>query len=123
MAKKDIDIELKLLAPPSESDLPMSEQMKNKKEYEKQVDSLCIQSDELIRELKFRYISSYLINKGLEEIIEIEYLENLKHLIVAKNENLKARNKFERRQKLFQFVYRKGYESELISNILEDVLM
>lgn len=76
----------------------------------------------IIRELKFRNISTFLINKGLEEIIETEYLENLKQLILSKNNNLKAKNKFDRRQKLFQYVYRKGYESELISDILEDIL-
>ncbi|MHA1453488.1 MAG: hypothetical protein ACTSRD_11570, partial [Promethearchaeota archaeon] len=53
MAKKDIEIELKLLTPPVESDLSMAEQMKNKKIYEKEVDSLCIQSDEMIRDKKF----------------------------------------------------------------------
>ncbi len=62
MTKKDIEIELKLLAPPVESDLSMAEQMNNKRTYEKQVDSFCIQSDEMIREMNF--------DEGLFKLLE-----------------------------------------------------
>ena len=62
MAKKDIEIELKLLTPPVESDLSMAEQMNNKKTYEKEVDSLCIQSDEMIRDRNF--------DEGLFKLLE-----------------------------------------------------
>ncbi len=74
------------------------------------------------KELKQRNISTYLINKSLEEIIETEYLSTLRHLLEEKNKTIKAKNIFERKKKLFSYAYRKGYENELISDIVEEIL-
>lgn len=75
----------------------------------------------IIRELKQRQISQYLINKGLQEIDEEEYLETLKNLILSKSKTFKAKNHYDRYNKLYSYVYRKGYESELIKNTIEDL--
>ncbi len=78
--------------------------------------------NKIIRELKQRNISTYLINKSLEEIIETEYLSTLRHLLEEKNKTIKAKNIFERKKKLISYAYRKGYENELISDIVEEIL-
>ena len=78
--------------------------------------------NKIIRELKHRDISSYLINKGLEEIIETEYITTLKHLLEEKNKYLKTENIYERKKKLFTYAYGKGYENELTELVLEDIL-
>ena len=74
------------------------------------------------RELKQRDISTYLINKSLEEIIETEYLSTLRHLLEEKNKTIKAKNIFERKKKLFSYAYGKGYENELIMEVIEEML-
>ena len=78
--------------------------------------------NKIIRELKQRNISTYLINKSLEEIIETEYLSTLRHLLEEKNKMIKAKNIFERKKKLISYAYRKGYENELITDIIEEIL-
>ena len=78
--------------------------------------------NKIIRELKQRNISTYLINKSLEEIIETEYLSTLRHLLEEKNKTVKAKNIFERKKKLISYAYRKGYENELITEIVEEIL-
>ncbi len=75
----------------------------------------------IVRELKQREISQYLINKGLEEIDEEEYYETLKTLLLAKRRTFKAKNQYDLFNKLYSYAYRKGYESELIKSIIESL--
>ncbi len=78
--------------------------------------------NKIINELKHKNISTYLINKSLEEIIETEYLSMLKKLLEEKNKTINAKNIFERKKKLFSYAYRKGYENELISDMIEEII-
>lgn len=78
----------------------------------------------IIMNLKGKRVSDYCINKGLEEINEEEYLENLIALIEKQirqysNKNL---NDYQLRSKLFQFAMGKGYETEIIKIALDEVL-
>jgi len=73
------------------------------------------------RELKIRGIADYCIQKAMKEIDESDYYETLKALAVKKNENTKAKHPLERKQKIYHFLATKGYEADLISDILKDV--
>ncbi|MBN2154408.1 MAG: hypothetical protein JW776_00005, partial [Candidatus Lokiarchaeota archaeon] len=53
MNNKELEKELEILTAPMESTLSMAEQMNNKNNYEKKVDSLCIESDRLLQESDF----------------------------------------------------------------------
>jgi len=69
-------------------------------------------------ELKKRQISSYSINKALETIEEEEYRLTLQKLILKKEKEILVKNDFEKKQKIAQYLYSKGYESELIWEVL-----
>ncbi|MEM8523561.1 MAG: regulatory protein RecX [Bacteroidota bacterium] len=66
------------------------------------------------QELKRKDISAYCLKKAMEEIEEEDYLATLDGLIQKKNAQLKDANDYQRKQKIAQFVFRKGYESNLI---------
>ncbi|HAG17411.1 MAG TPA: RecX family transcriptional regulator [Bacteroidales bacterium] len=70
-------------------------------------------------ELKFRQVSKYSIIKALENISDEEYRLTLHNLIEKKISEVQAKNTFERNQKIAQYLYAKGYESELIWKELE----
>jgi len=77
----------------------------------------------IIKELKQREISKYLINEGLKEIDDNEYYDTLKDLLLAKRKTFKAKNHYDLYQKLFSYAYRKGYESEIIKELIEDLFL
>ncbi|MFT5821605.1 MAG: regulatory protein [Crocinitomix sp.] len=72
--------------------------------------------------LKQKNISNYSINKGLGEIDEQEYLDTLNDLAVSKNALTKAKNKWDRLAKMQRYLQSKGYENDLIREILNQVL-
>ena len=74
----------------------------------------------IIQELKFRKISSYSINKALGQIDYDEYLDTLNTLMEKKDQALKAKDKWEKRKKLTAFATQKGYEYEVINEVLND---
>ncbi|MDA3906140.1 MAG: regulatory protein RecX [Bacteroidales bacterium] len=72
-------------------------------------------------ELKKRQISAYSINKALEAIDDEEYRVTLQSLIAKKSINIQAKNDFEKTQKTAQYLYSKGYENELIWEMLHKI--
>ena len=76
----------------------------------------------IVQELKFRDISDYNIKSALKEIDEEEYIETLTELAQSKNRQIKEENPYIRKQKLYQYLYRRGFESDLIGEVLKDVL-
>ena len=74
----------------------------------------------IINELKFRKISSYSINKALKQIDYDEYLDTLNALIVKKSRTITSKDKWERRKKLTAFATQKGYEYDVIKEVLSD---
>jgi regulatory protein len=69
--------------------------------------------------LKQKDISSYLINLALKEFTEEEYRLTLKTLIDKRALKEKETNEFKRAHKIAQFVIGKGYEPELVWELLE----
>ena len=68
----------------------------------------------IIQKLKEKDLSDYCIKKGLEEIIEEEYISNMQNLIEKKYTSLKDKNLFTKKNKTAAYLYGKGYESDLI---------
>ncbi len=75
----------------------------------------------IIVKLKEKGISSYCINLGLQEIKETEYIEKIKHLINKKKELLKGVDKYMANKKIVNYLYGKGYESNLIWEQLKNI--
>lgn len=76
----------------------------------------------IVQELKKRNISDYLIKKGLEEIDEGEYFSIAEKLIAKKLNNVKSKNNFDLTNKITTHMLGKGFEYELINEILENTL-
>ena len=75
----------------------------------------------IINELKFRNVSSRIIETALKEIPEATYLENF-HALAEKNWETIAATKGQKRNKKFvDFLLRKGYETSLIYEKLREL--
>jgi regulatory protein len=72
------------------------------------------------QELKLRKISDYCVRKAMEEIEDDAYIATLREIILKKSDLLKEEDNFKLNQKLFSYAIQKGYESELISQVLKD---
>jgi len=71
-------------------------------------------------ELKQKKVSDYLIKKALKEIDEDDYLKTLKKLFEQKKKLLSAeKNIFIKKRKLQDFLMQKGYELQLIADLLK----
>ncbi|MES2477602.1 MAG: regulatory protein RecX [Bacteroidota bacterium] len=74
----------------------------------------------IVYELKQDQISDYCIKKGLSEIDEDEYVQTLERLAERKMPDIKKeQNVFARRAKLQRYLTQKGYENDLITDILK----
>jgi regulatory protein len=65
-------------------------------------------------ELKARNISTYCIQKAMEEISDTDYLQALHQLLVAKSKTIKDKNPLIRNKKMATYLIQKGYESALV---------
>lgn len=72
--------------------------------------------------LKQKKISSELIESALAEIDSGDYIEVLSSEISRKRKNIKAKNQYDLRGKLFRFARSKGFENELIYRIIDQCL-
>lgn len=66
------------------------------------------------QELKRKGISAYNIRKAMKELPGEDYRKSLLSLMKRKAASLKDKNIFTRKQKLSNFLIRKGYEPELV---------
>jgi regulatory protein len=71
--------------------------------------------------LKEKRVTDYCIRKGMEEIDEDEYLETLRALIDKKNAALNEPNEYIRYNKSSKFVIGKGYESQLVWEVIKEL--
>lgn len=70
------------------------------------------------RELKFRQISDYSINKAMAQIEDAAYEQTAKDLIAYKERMSKFKNDWDRKIKIKRFLASKGYENWLINDLL-----
>ena len=68
----------------------------------------------IIRELKIKNISSYNIKTALKEIDDELYIKTIEKIATLKNNTIKESNLFKKKKKIYDYLYRKGYESSLI---------
>ena len=66
-------------------------------------------------------VSKPCIQKGLEGIEDEKYLETLNDLMHKKYQLTKDKNEFARKKKVANYVIRKGYESELVWDIIRQL--
>lgn len=75
----------------------------------------------IVKELKQKNISKYNIETALKEIEEEEYHNRIKFLAVKKYELLSEPNNFKKKQKLIDFLMRKGYENYLVYDVVREI--
>ena len=73
-------------------------------------------------ELEFLGVSKRNITTALKEIDRVEYTKTLKSLINKKASQTTEQNSFKRKNLIARFVISKGYESELVWEMLKDML-
>lgn len=62
-----------------------------------------------------------IIKEALEEIDQDEYYKLASTLILSKNKEIKDKNIFSRKARLFRFAAQKGFEPDIIYQILNDL--
>ncbi len=72
-------------------------------------------------QLKSKNISEQDIANAFSEVDEEFYRKMICKEIEAKSQKTKAKNDWERKGKLMQFAQSRGYESEIVSQILDDL--
>lgn len=72
--------------------------------------------------LKQKGVTDYCIKKALVEIDDTEYQNTLKKLIVKKSKELKEKNKSSLRLKLSAYAISKGFEREVVWDIINNLL-
>jgi len=77
--------------------------------------------NKITQELKRKKVSAYCIKKGLSEIDDEEYAETA-FIVIEKHFSKLTGLIPIKKQKTFAFAYRKGYESFIITDVLNDIL-
>lgn len=75
----------------------------------------------ITQELKKRGISSPIIKLGLSEIEESNYIKTLYELAKKKLRLIKEPNSFKKKKKLADHLLRKGYESSLVFDCVNEI--
>lgn len=71
------------------------------------------------QELKLHKISAYCMKKAMEEISPEDYLHTLEELVRKKSDLIQEEDNYKLRIKLFPYLHQKGYETELINQVLD----
>ncbi|MEA3446400.1 MAG: regulatory protein RecX [Bacteroidota bacterium] len=71
--------------------------------------------------LKMKGISETNISNSFSEINEKEYLAMIRKEILEKTRNTKAKSDWERKGKIMQFAQSRGYESDIVADILDGI--
>lgn len=75
--------------------------------------------NKIVQELKLRQVSEYSIREGLKEIDDNEYMTTLEKLYQKKLKITKYKDQYDRYKKMTAFLMSKGYEYDLIREVLE----
>jgi regulatory protein len=76
----------------------------------------------ITRALEGKGISKNCIKIGLREIGDDSYLETLRKLLTSRLEKIEDENPFSSREKLSRYAMGKGYEPDLVWNVLHEIL-
>lgn len=75
----------------------------------------------ITQELKKREISAPIIKLGLSEIKETQYRKSLFELAEKKSEKIAEKNSFKKKKTLADHLLRKGYESSLVFDCVNEI--
>jgi regulatory protein len=70
------------------------------------------------QQLKLKKISAYSINKGMSVIDDDEYIKTARELIESKSRLIKSKNQWDKINKLKRYLSSKGYETELVHELV-----
>lgn len=73
------------------------------------------------QELKQKRVGDYCLKKAMKEIDENEYIQTLKKLIESKRKLIKETNKIKLKYKLMSYALSKGYEKDLVFDVLNNI--
>ena len=76
--------------------------------------------NKITQELKRKGISSYCINKAVKNIEDDDYRKTLIQLLRKKTRQVKEPNVFKKMEKVSGFLINKGYEPELVWQMVKD---
>ena len=76
----------------------------------------------IVRELKQREISPFVIKKSLRQISDKEYMDLLDDLARKRLQALSDKTQLEKKQKLASFLLYRGWENELVYNKIRELL-
>lgn len=71
------------------------------------------------QELKMRGVSEYCLKAGMSEIEDEDYLQTLTDLLEKKAKEIKESNPLKRKQKLLSYALSKGFESDLVFDLMK----
>ena len=76
--------------------------------------------NKIIAGLKLRKISEYCIKKAMSELNSVDYMETLRKIIATKERLLNEKNLVKKKHKLLQYAYSRGFEQDLILDVLKE---
>jgi regulatory protein len=76
----------------------------------------------IVRELEVRGLTQSCIRSGLQMIDKQEYQETLKYLISRKSGEMDEEDVFVKRDKIADYVIRKGFEPDMVWEMLKKIL-
>jgi len=71
------------------------------------------------QELKAKRVSDYCIKKGLAVIDNTEYINTLKKVLTLKAKSITEKNFLKKKQKLVRYALSKGYEQDIVFDLLK----
>ncbi len=74
------------------------------------------------RELEAQGLSKRCISRGMDEIDLTDYRKTLKNLLVKKADQTEEENLFKKRDKVAKYAIGKGYEPEMVWEMLKDLI-
>lgn len=77
----------------------------------------------IILELQSKNIDVNKINQSLQQIDEGMYVLKLEAILIKKNNSIKEADAFKKKQKLIQFAMQKGYEYDIINQVLKNIIV
>lgn len=78
--------------------------------------------NKILNGLKANNVTSYCIQKGMEEIDEESYFDMLKSLLEKKLDTCEDLDKYTLRKRLNQYGIQKGYEYEIVNSLIKILL-
>ena len=72
------------------------------------------------QELKQKRVGDYCLKKAMQQIDDAEYMKTLKKLIESKRKLIKEANHIKLKYKLMSYALSKGYEKDLVFDVLND---